>query len=330
MKLIFDNQEIPDDCTAGVVAIGNFDGVHRGHQQLLNVAKTRANELGCPWGLVTFEPHPRQVFRPEEPVFRLTPMALKARLAAGLGAKFTSIIKFDRDLAAMEPEDFVGVYLQERLKLQHVVTGYDFHFGRGRKGSPGTMREIGARSGFGVTVVEQVTDDDGLAPFSSSTIRSALRHGRVGDAAHQLGYYWTVTGAVVKGDQRGRTIGFPTANIVLDSGCEPADGIYAVRVHRRDEVLFGAAYIGRRPTFDTDRRFLEVFLLDFDGDLYGQTLDVEFIDRIRGDRKFPSVDELTAQMNQDCVAAARILSGLQYNDPIAEFPLGNLQSRGQL
>ena len=192
------------------------------------------------------------------------------------------------------------------------------------------MTQLGEKSGFGVTVVDQVTDDDGIAPFSSSSIRAALRHGRVEDAAHQLGYWWTIIGTVVEGDRRGREIGFPTANFALEPGCEPADGIYAVRVRDGGTLRPGAGYIGKRPTFDTERSFLEVYLFDFDGDLYGRELSVEFIDYIRGDQKFETADALTRQMNDDCEAIAARLNAVTKADPMQEFPLGALQARGRL
>ncbi len=334
MLIIDDNTAVPEQIRGAVVAVGNFDGMHRGHQQLLAAAGKQAAAGGAPWGLVTFEPHPRALFRPDEPVFRLTPPQLKCRLAAGLGADFVNVLTFDKALAALEPEEFVASKLQERLGVSHVVTGYDFHFGRGRKGNPSTMRSLGERDGFGVTIVDQVTDDDGVAPFSSSSIRAALRHGRVADAAHQLGYWWSIIGQVVEGDRRGHTIGFPTANIVLDAGCEPSDGIYAMRV--RDTTVanatlwHGAGYIGRRPTFETKRLYLEVYLLDFDSDLYGKTLSVEFIEFIRGDQKFDTTAQLVRQMTVDCEQIAKRLDRLAADDPMREFPLGALQAVGKL
>ncbi len=332
--VIPDEADIPDDWRHSVVAIGNFDGVHLGHQHLLAVARERAGVLGCRWGMVTFEPHPRSVFRPDQPVFRLTPLDLKARLVKGLGGDFVAPLTFDKTLASREAEDFVESVLVKRLAIAHVVTGYDFHFGRGRKGSPSTMQQLGEEFGFGVTVVDQVTDDDGLAPYSSSGIRASLRHGLIREAAHDLGYWWTVTGTVVEGDRRGRTIGFPTANIVLDTGCEPHEGIFAVRVRDLDaqngRLLPGAAYIGRRPTFDTERSFLEIHLLDFEGDLYGHRLSVEFLDFIRPDETFDAVEDLVAQMNRDCEEIARILAAIQADDPMTAYPLGKLQAKGRL
>jgi riboflavin kinase / FMN adenylyltransferase len=313
MKLLFRHDLISPDLRGGVVAIGNFDGLHRGHQALLAMAKDLAQQRGVALGILTFEPHPRSYFRPDEPVFRLTPPLLKARLAAKLGVDFIYAVNFDADLSSTSPEDFVGQYLVDALSVSHVVTGYDFHFGKSRKGNPDVLKALGQHHNFGVTVVEQVTDDDGNAPFSSSAIRSSLRRGHVKAAAQELGYNWTVMGEVVHGDKRGRTIGFPTANIILEPGAEPFRGIYAVDV--RDAAApdttppwMGAAYFGDRPTFNTNRTFLEVYLLDQDLDLYGRTLVVSFVDMVRGDKTFKGVDDLVAQMKLDCEDVRRILT----------------------
>jgi riboflavin kinase/FMN adenylyltransferase len=323
---------VPQALRGGVIAIGNFDGVHRGHQHLLAEAESEARRRNTHWGLVTFEPHPRSFFRPADPVFRLTPLPLKARLVSSLGASFTAVLAFDARLAAMTPEDFVRKELSERLGVKHVVTGYDFHFGHGRKGTPETMRELGRQLGFGVTVIDQVTDDDGFAPFSSSAIRDSLRHGHVGEAARQLGYWWTVEGDVVHGDQRGRTIGFPTLNIVLPDGSEPFQGIYAVKVRDAAKQAHwkGAGYFGRRPTFASEKTFLEVYLLGFNGDLYGKTMLVEFIDLIRPDRRFDTIDDLVAQMKLDCAEAEKRLAAVDAHDPLAALPLAQAQKAGTL
>lgn len=335
MQLIQNGGAVPDTHRGGVAAIGNFDGMHRGHQQLLATARTLARRSGCGFGVMTFEPHPRTFFKPSEPVFRLTPLPLKARLASALGAQFLEAITFDSAFSSLSPEEFVSRHLAGRFGVRHVVTGYDFHFGQGRRGNPQTMRTLGKQHGFDVTIVDQVTDEGDLhSPFSSSSIRSALRHGHLDDANRELGYRWTVLGEVVQGDRRGRQIGFPTLNIVLDRGAEPFRGIYAVLVRDasfgRATVWKGAGYFGDRPTFGTDRTFLEVFLLDFSGDLYGRTLLVEFVSLIRPDRKFDSIGELAAQMTADCSEAERILAMAHSNSSLAEFELGRLQRDGAI
>jgi riboflavin kinase/FMN adenylyltransferase len=332
MQVFAGDESIPGELRGAVVAIGNFDGVHRGHQKLLDVARNLAKSRGRPWGVVTFEPHPRTFFKPSEPVFRLTPQPLKARLIAALGADFAAVLTFDRAFSSLEAADFVAVYLVERFGAAHVVTGYDFHFGRGRKGSPATMELLGRAHGFSVSIIEQVTDEgDQHSPFASSSIRQALRHGHMADAAHELGYRWTVMGEVVRGDRRGRGIGFPTLNIVLEEGAEPYRGIYAVAVRDaqrpQGEAWQGAGYFGNRPTFDSDRTYLEVYLIDFAGDLYGQTLLVEFADLIRPDRRFDSIAELTDQMRQDCTEAKRRLA---LPNPLLAYPLGRLQHEGRI
>jgi len=332
--LITGHDPVPEACRGGVIAIGNFDGVHRGHQVLLALARDIAEERRTPFGLVTFEPHPRTFFRPDDPVFRLSPLPLKARLVAALGAKFVVGLTFDRDFASLEPEAFVRKLIADRLGAAHVVTGYDFHFGRGRKGNAATLKSLGETLGFGVSSIEQVTEDDGVAPVASSAIRAALRHGHVEAAAHQLGYWWTVLGDVVVGDGRGRDLGYPTANLVLEPGCEPKEGIYAVRVRIDDEpgrpARAGAAYIGNRPTFGTNRPFIEVHLLDFSSDLYDRRLAIEFIAFVRPDQAFEGAEKLKRQMDDDCRAIAAILDDLARNDPMQRHPLGRLQAEGTL
>ncbi|HLA03328.1 MAG TPA: bifunctional riboflavin kinase/FAD synthetase [Aestuariivirga sp.] len=335
MHLLGALEPIPQEFRNAVVAIGNFDGLHRGHQELLAVAREQAGRLGKPWGIVTFEPHPRSFFKPDEPVFRLTPLPLKARLASALGASFVLSLTFDKKFSLLEPQEFIGEYLIDHMKVDHVVTGYDFHFGRGRKGNPIILKELGQEFGFDVTIVDQVADEgDSNSPFSSSSIRSALRRGHVTMAARELGYYWTVMGKVVPGDQRGRAIGFPTANIILEEGAEPIRGIYAVRVRdggkKNSKAWAGAGYFGDRPTFETARTFLEVHLFDMNEDLYGRTLLVEFIDLIRPDQKFNSVEDLVRQMNQDCIQAKARLAQLSDENPCTVYPLGRAQEAGTI
>lgn len=329
MIITASDETLPPHLRGSVVAIGNFDGLHRGHQELLAIAKELAEKQGKAWGILTFEPHPRTYFRPQEPVFRLTPPALKLRLAKVLGAAFVVSITFDEALAHSTPEDFIKTHLVKHLGLSHIVTGYDFHFGKGRKGGSDTLREQGAIHNFSVTVVDQVTDDgDSNAPYSSSSIRSSLRRGHMRQAAKELGYNWMVKGEVVHGDKRGRTIGFPTANIILEPGAEPFRGIYAVTVRDAagSDQWQGAAYFGDRPTFNTNRTFLEVFLLDQDIDLYGKTLIVSFVDLVRGDKTFKSVEDLIAQMQLDCAAVRKILSA----QIVSNLPLAVAQAEGNV
>ncbi len=339
----------PRQARGGVVAIGNFDGVHRGHQALLELARETARSLGAPWGMLTLEPHPRDVFRPDEPVFRLTPLELKHRLLRGMGGDFLAVLPFSREMAMLEAEEFVRRFVVERLGARHVITGYDFHFGHGRKGNPQLMRTLGERLGFSTTIVEQITDESGVSPFSSSAVRAHLRHGHVEAAMRELGYWWMVEGEVVAGEARGREMGFPTVNIALPSGAEPREGIYAMRVrlaappnssHARDDDLpppphpsgwRGAGYVGRRPTFEADgRRLLEVHLLDFNADLYGRRLTVDFTGFIRDDRRFCSMAELRSQMAEDIASVRAHLAALEENDPARAFALGRLQHEGRL
>ena len=315
---------LPDALRGSVVAIGNFDGVHRGHQALLERARAMARQESRAFGVVTFEPHPRSFFRPDQPVFRLSPQALKLRLLKALGADFVSVITFDAALAALAAEDFVRRELLEKLDVRHVVTGYDFHFGKDRKGNADTLRAMGLE----VSCLEEVTDEGaGHLAFSSSNIRHALRQGRLAQASHELGYDWTILGTVVPGDQRGRTIGFPTANIVVEPGVEPARGIFATQVREvgtQSPIWMGAGYFGDRPTFNTNRTFLEVYLLDQTLDLYGKQLLVSFVELIRPDQSFPSVEALISQMKNDCDVARRILTSRM----VADFPLAQMQAAG--
>ena len=341
----------PEAARGAVVAIGNFDGLHRGHQALLARARDIARAEGAPWGMLTLEPHPRDVFRPDEPVFRLTPLPMKHRLLRGLGGDVLAVLPFSREMAMLEAEEFVRRFVVEALGARHVITGYDFHFGHGRKGNPQLMQRLGEKFGFGVTIVEQVTNEDGIAPFASSAIRAHLRRGHVEAAMKELGYWWMVEGEVIPGEARGRAMGFPTINLRLPPGAEPKDGIYAMRVRPAGDNpeghgkplspdlpplphpsgWFGAGYVGRRPTFETDgRRLLEVHLLDFSGDLYGARLCVDVVGFIREDRKFDSAAELERQMEADIATIRAYLASLVDNDPATRWELGRLQHEGRL
>jgi riboflavin kinase/FMN adenylyltransferase len=297
--------DLPAEWRGGVVAIGNFDGVHRGHQAVLQAASAAAQHLGEPCVMLTFEPHPR-VFFSGQPIFRLTPAPLKAALAAALGFDGMLVLPFDRALADRPAEDFVRHILIERLDIRAVVTGYDFHFGQARRGTPQFLVEQGLLNSFSVTVVEAVTD--GAEAVSSTRIRRALSEGDVTAAARLLGWRYAVTGTVVHGDARGRELGYPTANMVLDPASELAHGIYAVRFLAADGTLYdGVASYGRRPTFGGGAPLLETFVFDFSGDLYDQPALVAFYGFIRGEETFDSAEALVAQMEQDSIDARTIL-----------------------
>jgi riboflavin kinase/FMN adenylyltransferase len=298
--------QVPQTLRHAVCAIGNFDGVHRGHAVLFETAKTEAKKRGVPAVVLTFEPHPRSVFHPEAPVFRLTPPEAKAKLFAALGMDGLVVISFDRQVASHSAENFIQSELIGKLGLKAVVVGYDFHFGRARAGSPEFLTEAGARLGFDVTVIGPVSDETAI--ISSSRIRSHLEAGEVRQANRLLGYRWFVTGHVIPGDRRGRDLGFPTANIRLGADCRLRHGIYAVRMTREDgSVHDGVASFGSRPTFDDGAPLLEVHLLDFSGDLYGETVKVTFVDWIRPELRFGTVEALIAEMKEDVTRTKQAL-----------------------
>jgi riboflavin kinase/FMN adenylyltransferase len=296
-----------------VVAIGNFDGVHRGHRAVLAAAMERARRLGRPALALTFEPHTRAYFRPYEPFFRLTDPCSKLRLLATTGLDGAVVLPFDAPLAGLTAEDFVRRVLVEQLAIKGATVGFDFHFGQARKGSPDFLAAQGAQLGFPVDVVAPLADDG--RPISSSAIRAALSAGDVTEAATLLGYPWFVTATVVHGEKRGRDLGFPTANLRLDPACGLKHGIYAVRVGLGDRRIEGVASFGRRPTFDNGAPLLEVFLFDFKDDLYGQLLDVALIGFIRPELRFDNVDDLIGRMNQDAGEARTLLAAAPYDFP---------------
>ncbi len=303
-----DPPQVPPRLSGGHVAIGNFDGVHRGHRLVLETARDRAHTLRRPAIALTFEPHPRTFFRPDRPVFRLTQPETKIELLRRLGLDGAAVLTFDEALAGLAAEDFVRRVLVERLAARVVVVGYDFHFGKGRAGSPQMLEELGRRLGFETVVVAPV---GGFDPVSASAIRNHLAAGRIAEANRLLGYRWFVQGTVTPGEKRGRTLGYPTANIALDPACRLMHGIYAVRAAIADApgTLFdGVASFGRRPTFDDGAPLLEVFLFDFSGDLYGRTLEVEFLALLRPEERFDSAEALVAQMDRDSEAARAVLA----------------------
>jgi riboflavin kinase/FMN adenylyltransferase len=280
-----------------VVAIGNFDGVHRGHRAVIAAAQARARSLGRPAAALTFEPHPRSFFRPDEPLFRLTDERAKLRLLAGAGLDGAIVLPFDAALAGLSAPDFVARILVGRFAVAGVAIGFDFHFGLNRAGSPDYLAAQGAKLGFAVDTVPRFEDNG--RPVRSGPIRAALAAGRISEANELLGYPWFVSGTVVHGDKRGRELGYPTANLRLDPGCALAHGIYAVRVGVGKRRYDGVASFGRRPMFDQGTVLLEAFLFDFSGDLYGEVIDVAFVDWIRPELKLDSVAELVRRMDED-------------------------------
>lgn len=306
MHILNGHDGMPAGLRGSVLVIGNFDGVHHGHQALIGTAKTEAGRLAWPVGVMAFEPHPRVFFKPSEPHFRLTTLDRKLALLAKLGLDFALVEPFDAAFAALSPADFIARVLVAAIGVRHVVIGYDFFYGKGRAGTPSQLSEAGAELGFGVSIVAPVAA--GGEPFSSTAIRLSMAQGDVRGAAESLGHWWRVGGTVVSGAHIGAGLGFPTANIPLPRGTTLGHGIYAVRVHLAGRVLDGAAYLGTRPTFDNGKPVLEVFLLDFHGDLYGREIEVEFIDFLRDDRKFDSAEALKAQMATDVARVREILA----------------------
>ena len=310
---------LPAHLRGGVVAIGNFDGVHRGHQAVLERALAEARRRGVPALVLTFEPHPRKVFRPDMPLFVLTPPPMKARLLSHLG--FAALVEqpFTRAFAGLSAEAFVTDVLERNLGITHAVTGFDFHFGKDRQGGPAFLMAAGERHGFGVTLVDAFRDE-GAEVVSSSRIRALLCEGEAAEAAGLLGYRFTVESEVIGGQRLGRTLGFPTANMRLSPEAELKEGIYAVRFRRADGTLYdGVASFGRRPTVDDNGApLLETFVFDFSGDLYGEICEVSFFGFLRPEVKFDGLDALVAQIKRDEAEARALLAGVS--------PLSDLDS----
>lgn len=304
-------EPLPTQLKGGVVAIGNFDGVHRGHRAVLDRALELAKSRGVPALVLTFEPHPRTVFKPDAPVFRLTPAPLKARLLEAEG--FQSVIEypFDREFSQRSAEDFVKAVLVDWLGASGVVTGFDFHFGKGREGGPAFLMEAGSRHGFDVTLVDAFRDE-GAEVISSSRIRQHLAEGDVVGAAGLLGYRYTVEAEVIGGQKLGRTLGYPTANMALPPETELKPGIYAVRFRRADGTLYdGVASFGYRPTVtENGAALLETYVFDFSGDLYGEVCSVSFFGHLRDELKFDGLEPLVAQIKRDDEEARALLSGV--------------------
>ncbi|WP_099825593.1 bifunctional riboflavin kinase/FAD synthetase [Oceaniglobus indicus] len=310
MRIIRDYQFIADQDRGASVAIGNFDGVHTGHRSVIDIARREATRLGAPLGILTFEPHPREFFAPDAPPFRLMNAESKANRLAKLGIDKLYEVAFNAALAALSPRAFAQGVIADGLGLSHVVIGSDFRFGAKRAGTAEDMQRFGAEMGFGVTVADLL--QAATRTVSSTRIRDALSEGRTRDAAEMLGHWHRIEGEVIRGHQRGRDLGYPTANMSIAGLHPPKFGVYATRA----DILTGpyrGAYdavssIGVRPMFGENQPNIETFIFDFKGDLYGAHLSIALIERLRGEEKFDSLDALIAQMDRDSARARAILA----------------------
>ena len=310
MRIIRDHTYVDQSDRGASAAIGNFDGVHLGHQAVIDIARTEGARINAPLGVLTFEPHPREYFAPDAPPFRLMGRAARASRLQKLGVQRLYEMNFNAALSALSPQEFARDIIADGLGLRHVVVGADFCFGKGRAGNAEMLTQFGAQLGFGVTVTPLLKATTGQV--SSTAIRNALTEGRTRDAAAMLGHWHRIEGIIISGEQRGRGLGYPTANMSIDGLHPPRFGVYAVRV----DVLngphagqyTGAASLGVRPMFNGERPNLETFLFDFSGDLYGAEMSVALVEFLRPEETFDSLESFIAQMDADCVRARAILA----------------------
>lgn len=305
MKIYSLSQPIPADARGAITAIGNFDGLHRGHQALLEVTRKRALDAGKPFAVLTFEPHPRRLFRPDDAPFRITALPLKLQRLEIAKADIVFVLDFDWETAKHSADDFINQILKKKLGLDEIVIGSDFHFGQNRTGSVETLQAAGLHC----TTIGLVKDAN-HAVYSATRIRGLLQAGQMEEANALLGWQWELQAEVVRGDQRGRELGYPTANMALGETIHPSYGIYAtlVQIEGEKEWRMAASNIGIRPMFEAKVALIETFIFDFDGDLYGKTLRVRPVQKLRDEAKFDSLDALKIQMAKDCAAARDLLS----------------------
>ncbi len=307
LRIINQWRDLPASDRGAAAALGNFDGVHLGHQAVIAAAADAARKLGAPLAVITFEPHPRRVFRPADPPFRLTTGSQQARILEGLGVERLHLLPFDFDMASMTDRQFAKDVLHEGLGIRHVAVGFDISFGAGRSGSPDTMRAYGEEFGFGVSVTPAMTMEAGVK-ISSSAVRDALRAGEPAQAAAILGRPFAIQGIVRRGRQLGRQLGFPTANVALEDYVAPRLGIYATRTRMADgRLLPGVSNIGKNPTVGEVEARLETHLFDFDEDIYGEVIETHLLAYLRPEVKFDGIPALVEQMALDCIEARRIL-----------------------
>jgi riboflavin kinase/FMN adenylyltransferase len=310
MRLYRHESDVPDDAKGAVVTLGNFDGVHRGHQAVIARAAAIARAEGRKLGVLTFEPHTRTFFHPDAPPFRLTPLRAKLHALESLGVDFVVALPFNRAFSMLSAEDFAESVLARRLRIAHAVAGVNFRYGHRHAGTMASLAEAGRAHGFGVTTVDFVQGPDG-AIYSATAVRQLIASGDLRGAAALLGRVWEIDGHVISGDRRGRLLGFPTANMKLGEYLRPAYGIYAVRALVQTggaDWIDGVANLGIRPMWETAEPVLETHLFDFAGDLYGQVLRVQLIERLRGEAKFDSVEALIEQVDLDKQAAREALA----------------------
>ncbi|MFN3590668.1 MAG: bifunctional riboflavin kinase/FAD synthetase [Thermaurantiacus sp.] len=306
MRIVVEGAMPPPELRGGALAIGNFDGVHRGHQAVIGDAVERARRLDRPAIIVTFDPHPSRLFRPDTPPFALSTIDQRLEWCAALGVSGAMVVPFTRELAGLSAEKFVADWLAARLAPEHVVTGHDFSFGRGRSGNPDVLARLGAAHGFSTRAVPPVTDCG--APASSTRVREALVAGDLAEATRLLTRPFTIRGAVIHGDKRGRTIGAPTANMELGAYLRPRFGVYAARVRLPSgQRVSGVANLGIRPMFEPPKLLLETWIFDWEGDLYDQVLDVELVAFLRDEMQLDGLDALRVQIARDAEAARRAL-----------------------
>ena len=312
MRVIRDHQFVEEIDKGASAAVGNFDGVHLGHQSVIDLARQQAKANNTPLGVLTFEPHPRSYFAPQAPAFRLMSSEARETRLEKLGIDLLYEMNFNASLSELTPEDFAQKIICDSLAIKHVVVGADFCFGKGRSGDVNDLRRFGSQMGFGVTIAPLIAA--GLSEISSTSIRKALSEGLPRDAAEQLGHLHRIEGPVTGGEQRGRELGYPTANMSMDGLHLPKLGVYAVLVDILDGpfkgTLRGAASLGVRPMFGENKANLETFLFDFAGDLYGTHLSVALVDFLRPELKFDGLQKLIEQMAIDCDQARKILSVL--------------------
>ena len=312
MRIIRDYQFVEDQDRGASAAIGNFDGVHLGHQSVIDIARKAGREIGAPLGIMTFEPHPRAYFAPDTEPFRLTNAEARAHRLDKLGVERLYELNFNQALSSLTPEEFAQNVIADGLGLKHIVVGADFCFGKGRAGASEDLERFGRAMGFGTTIVPLVEGDRGAV--SSTAIRNALSDGRPRDAAAMLGHWHRMEGPVIGGEQRGRELGFPTANMSIDGLHQPKYGVYAVTVDILDGphtgTYMGAASMGVRPMFGVNKPNLETFIFEFTGDIYGAPLSVGLVDYLRPEEKFDSLEALITQMDADCARARQILAAL--------------------